>query len=177
MLITEAIKDLDYTFRPLNSGPRKCERPGSEEPEQPVEPTHGPGMTRREQGKLDANIRRIDAVHNHSAAPVGKRTKIQNSDVVGQKRTGHVSERNEEVNEEEEEEVRCKIESEAAPPRGDIRWKLRGSTEEVRCKIESEAAPPRGDIRWKMPGPREEMDDKTQAATATSPRGDIEWKI
>jgi hypothetical protein len=66
--VREAVKDLDYTYRLVASGKRKCERPGSEEPEPHV--ALSPGVTVREQRRIDIDIARIDAAHDApSTAP------------------------------------------------------------------------------------------------------------
>jgi hypothetical protein len=71
IVVREAVKDLDYTYRLVASGKRKCERPGSEEPEPHV--ALSPGVTVREQRMIDVQIARIDVAHaSPSTAPMNE---------------------------------------------------------------------------------------------------------
>jgi hypothetical protein len=90
IVVREAVKDLDYTYRLVASGKRKCERPGSEEPEPHV--ALSPGVTVREQRMIDVQIARIDAAHaSPSTAPMNERTKTQDGGLDVQERVGRVS--------------------------------------------------------------------------------------
>jgi hypothetical protein len=71
IVVRESVKDLDYTYRLVASGKRKCERPGSEEPEPHV--ALSPGVTVREQRMIDVQIARIDVAHaSPSTAPMNE---------------------------------------------------------------------------------------------------------
>jgi len=88
LIVREVLTDIDYTFRLVSSGKRKWERPGSEEPQEPVALSRA--VSTREQAWLDVQVARIDDAY--VAASTRTRKMIKPEGLDAQERVGNVSE-------------------------------------------------------------------------------------
>jgi hypothetical protein len=144
MVVRESVKDLGYTFRPLASGERKCERPGCEEPEPRVALSQG--VTMRDQRHIDHAIARIDAAHKR------KKTQVKEENEGGKGRTTAVEAHNPDIKgKTPQPTVEMLGKTEAA---ADI-----SSCGSMKCALPTSAAPqePVAGSYWNWNGPRRQQ--------------------